>query len=73
MQTVVKIECREGDANWEPGKIAWVSAAPEMVLIKLDNDPTNPNFFNKELTRMFTQAYSKHKSTSTPDTLSADI
>ena len=74
MQTIVKIECREGDANWEPGKIAWVSgSSTELILVKLDNGTKLNNFVNKDITRMFAEAYSKHKSTSTPDTLSADI
>lgn len=72
--TTVKIECREGDANWEPGKIAWVSgSSTELILVKLDNGTKLNNFVNKDITRMFIQAHSKYKSTSTPDTLSADI
>ena len=73
MQTVVKIEILI-DADWQPGKLAWTSiGTPDQIYIKMDDGTKYTDFTNKSLTAMFTQAYSKHKSTPTPDTLSADI
>lgn len=72
MVTSVQIEYREGDAEWQPATLRWVSNAPYLLLIKLEDGTNQSNFENKSLEKMFTQAHASHIKTPPATTQDAD-
>jgi hypothetical protein len=72
MVTSVQIEYREGNAEWQPATLRWVSNAPYLLLIKLQDGTNQSNFENKSLETMFTRAHEAHLKTPPATTQDAD-
>jgi hypothetical protein len=70
--TSVQIEYREGNAEWAPATLSWVSNAPYLLLIKLADGTKQSNFENKTVQKMFQQAYDAHLKTPPVTTQDAD-
>ena len=72
MITSVQIEYREGNAEWQPATLSWVSNAPYLLLIKLKDGTKQTSFENKSLETMFTRAHASHLKTPPATTQDAD-
>ena len=72
MVTSVQIEYREGNAEWQPATLRWVSNAPYLLLIKLQDGTKQSNFENELLEKMFTRAHTSHLKTPPATTQDAD-
>ena len=72
MVTSVQIEYREGNAEWQPATLRWVSNAPYLLLIKLQDGTNQSNFENELLEKMFTRAHEAHLKTPPATTQDAD-